>query len=107
MSYIRADETPHIEYLRTALTEMRDRRFSGLSGRRLPGTEVIGRMWDACLAESMGPAEEQNRTAMAGEVERALEGRPGGPDLLEEFHALGDWRPAGARAGGTSPAEGR
>src|SRR3546814_5889884 len=27
VSYIRADETPHVEYLRTALTEMRDRTF--------------------------------------------------------------------------------
>ncbi len=32
MSYIRADETPHVEYLRTALTEMRDRTWIGTSG---------------------------------------------------------------------------
>ena len=32
--YIRADETPHVEYLRTALTEMRDRTFVGESGRQ-------------------------------------------------------------------------
>ena len=29
VSYIRADETPHVDYLRTALTEMRDRTFVG------------------------------------------------------------------------------
>ena len=27
--YVRADETPHVDYLRTALTEMRDRTFVG------------------------------------------------------------------------------
>ncbi|MET1003518.1 MAG: hypothetical protein ABWZ15_17035, partial [Acidimicrobiia bacterium] len=30
---IRTDETPHVDYLRTALTEMRDRTFVGDSGR--------------------------------------------------------------------------
>jgi hypothetical protein len=42
--YVRADETPHVDYLRTALTEMRDRPF-GESGRRIPGAEVIGTLW--------------------------------------------------------------
>ena len=37
VSYIRQDETPHVEYLKTALTEMRDRTFVGESGRRVPG----------------------------------------------------------------------
>ena len=35
--YVRADETPHVDYLRTALTEMRDRTFVGESGRQHPG----------------------------------------------------------------------
>ena len=29
VSYIRADETPHVGYLRTALSEMRDRTWVG------------------------------------------------------------------------------
>ena len=29
VAYIRADETPHVEYLKTALTEMRDRTWVG------------------------------------------------------------------------------
>ena len=35
VSYIRADETPHVEYLKTALTEMRDRTWVGASGQDL------------------------------------------------------------------------
>ena len=35
MSYVRADETPHVDYLRTALTEMRDRTFVGESGAQV------------------------------------------------------------------------
>ena len=42
VSYIRADETPHVEYLRTSLTEMRDRTFIGESGRRYPGSQIVG-----------------------------------------------------------------
>jgi hypothetical protein len=93
VSYIRADETPHVDYLRTALTEMRDRTFVGQSGRHYPGTEVVGTLWDKGLRESMGIVEQQNRTTMAAEVQRVLTSRRGGADLLEQFHALGDWRP--------------
>ena len=51
---IRADETPHVDYLRTALTEMRDRTFVGESGKQIAGAEVIGTLWDAALELSLG-----------------------------------------------------
>ena len=87
--YVRADETPHVEYLRTALTEMRDRTFIGESGRLIPGTEVIGTLWDAALEQSLGVNRENFlRTAMA-EVEHALAANPRRSELLEGFHALG------------------
>jgi hypothetical protein len=86
--YVRADETPHVEYLRTALTEMRDRTFVGESGRRIPGTEVVGTLWQAALEQSLGANRENFlRTAMA-EVEHALAGNPRRSELLEGFLAL-------------------
>jgi hypothetical protein len=89
VSYVRADETPHVEYLRTALTEMRDRTFVGESGRRIAGTEVVGTLWDAALEQSLGVNRDNFlRTAMA-EVEHALEGNPRRAQILEGFHALG------------------
>jgi hypothetical protein len=93
VSYIRQDETPHVDYLRTGLTEMRDRDFLGLSGRRHQGRQVVGALWDKGLADSMGPAEQQARATMAAEVNRALARHPRGDDLLEQFDALGDWHP--------------
>ena len=36
-SYIRADETPHVGYLKTALTEMRDRTWIGTTGKKHSG----------------------------------------------------------------------
>jgi hypothetical protein len=94
VSYIRQDETPHVEYLKTALTEMRDRTFVGESGRNHQGTDVIGRLWDRGLAESLGPRRQQNLTLTLREVEHALDGHPRGDTLLEEFHLLGSIRPA-------------
>lgn len=93
VSYIRQDETPHVEYLKTALTEMRDRTFIGESGRKYPGEEVIGQLWGRGLAESLGPRRDQNLTLILREVEHALDGHPRHDALLEEFHALGGIRP--------------
>jgi hypothetical protein len=93
VSYIRQDETPHVEYLKTALTEMRDRTFVGESGRRYPGTDVIGRLWERGLAESLGPRREQTLTLTLREVEHALDGSARRDALLEEFHEHGSIRP--------------
>jgi hypothetical protein len=90
VSYIRQDETPHVEYLRTALTEMRDRTFVGAEGRLIPGTDVIGRIWDHGLVEAHEVREPQARATYLSEVENALAGRSDGSDLLAEFHSLAD-----------------
>lgn len=96
VSYIRQDETPHVEYLRTALTEMRDRTFVGESGARIPGRDVIGTLWDVMLADSLGARRDDTLRATLGEVEHALAGNPRHDDLLEEFHALSTVRPGRA-----------
>jgi hypothetical protein len=94
VSYIRQDEAPHVEYLKTALTEMRDRTFVGESGRRLAGAEVVGELWERGLADSLGPRREEVLRTTRRETERALQTRPDGDDLLEEFDALGSVRVA-------------
>ncbi|HET9730305.1 MAG TPA: hypothetical protein VFR41_12820 [Acidimicrobiia bacterium] len=86
---IRADETPHVDYLRTALTEMRDRTFIGESGRKLAGTEVIDRLWEAALAESLGPRRDQFIRTMDNEIEFALAKHARRAEILEGFHAHG------------------
>jgi hypothetical protein len=88
VSYIRKDETPHVEYLKTALSEMRDRAFVAESGKKVAGTKVVGTLWDRGLADSLGPRREQLRETTRREIERALKANPGGDDLLEEFDAL-------------------
>jgi hypothetical protein len=87
--YVRADETPHVEYLRTALTEMRDRTFVGDSGRRIAGADVIGELWDAALEQSLGVNRQNFVRTATNEVEHALESHPRRTEILEGFHALG------------------
>lgn len=98
VSYIRQDEAPHVAYLATALTEMRDRTFVGESGRRIPGRDVVGPLWERGLEESLGAGREHNRRLRIREVEDALEDHPRRDEILEGFHALSDVRePMGER----------
>ena len=85
VSYIRADETPHVEYLRTTLSEMRDRTFVGSGGRCYPGTEMIGRLWDRALSQSLGQRADDARRVARAEVELAIGDRS---ELLEGFDRL-------------------
>jgi hypothetical protein len=90
VSHIRADETPHVGYLKTAVTEMRDRTWIGTSGKRYAGTDMIGRLWDRLLDDSLGAGRAVTRKAVIGEVEHWAGKRPNGADIVAEFHAIAD-----------------
>lgn len=102
VSYIRADETPHVGYLKTALTEMRDRTWVGASGRRYAGSDMIGTIWARSLEQSLGAGRAVTRKATIGEVEHWCGQRSDGARILEEFHALAD-DAAGGLEGGHEP----
>lgn len=88
VSYIRADETPHVSYLATALTEMRGRTWIGTSGKKHKGADMVSRIWDQLLGQSLGPGREQSRRAVMGEVEHWCMAHGGGADILAEFNSL-------------------
>ncbi|MGN6473039.1 MAG: hypothetical protein ACTHK4_05240 [Mycobacteriales bacterium] len=88
ISYIRADEMPHVGYLRAALSEMRDRTWIGESGRKYAGTDMVDRIWQPLLAASLGPTREEGRQATLREVEHWCAQRAKGDDILAEFHSL-------------------
>jgi hypothetical protein len=98
VSYIRQDEAPHVAYLATALTEMRDRTLVGESGRPIAGTEVIGTLWERGLAESLGDRREQNLRIALREIEDALGERRDRDEIMEGFHALATPAAAGVRS---------
>jgi hypothetical protein len=89
VSYIRSDETPHVGYLKTALTEMRDRTWVGESGKKYSGEEMIGRIWQRALDNSLGGGRDQNRRVTYGEVKHWAMQKPNGADILEKFNSLG------------------
>jgi hypothetical protein len=88
VSYIRADEAPHVEYLKTTLSEMRDRTFVAGSGRTIPGTTVVGDMWERARAESVGARHEAAVQLVRREIEHSLDGHKRGKDILAGFDAL-------------------
>ncbi len=90
VSYIRADESPHVAYLRTALTEMRDRTWIGESGRHYSGATLIGTLWDAALAQSLGANRQNAHVNIKAEVAYWCRQRQGGEALLEAFDSLAD-----------------
>jgi hypothetical protein len=88
VSHIRADETPHVRYLRTALSEMRDRTWVGEDGTKHTGAQMIQRIWDPLLAQSTGPVRDEGRKAAMGEIEYWCGKHPKGADILAEFNSL-------------------
>lgn len=93
VSYIRADESPHVEYLSTVLTEIRDRTVVGESGKRHAGTDLVASVWEAALEDSLGARRNENLSLTRAEIERAVAGRPGAGDLMEELWSLGSVHP--------------
>ena len=56
---------------------MRDRTFIGESGRRIPGSEVVGPLWERGLADSLGDGRDENlRIARARGRGRARRASP-------------------------------
>ena len=89
VSHIRADETPHVAWLRTALSEMRDRTWLGREGHRYAGSDMIGRLWDRALTDSLVVRRQENLTFVMGEIDQALAGRPAAGDITAEMLSLG------------------
>jgi hypothetical protein len=86
---IRQDESPHVEYLRTALSEMRDRTFVGVDGTPVPGAAVVNGLWAAGLAESTGERRAANQRLARTELEDVVGRRSDCDDLLAQYDVLG------------------
>ena len=94
---IRADETPHVDYLRTSLTEdarpdVPDHR-GGPSARFRRDRHSVGPPPGG--VDGHGGGDEPG-VVPQGEVALAVESRTGGPGLMEEFDAIGNWKPSEA-----------
>jgi hypothetical protein len=68
---------------------MRDRTWVGSGGRRHAGTDMIGRLWDRALRDSLLLRRRDNLQFAMGEITEALSGRADADDLVEELLSLG------------------
>lgn len=90
VSYIRADETPHVAYLRTALSEMRDRTWVGTSGAQYSGDEMMTLAWDRQVESSVFLRRADGLKLALSEVRHAIGDRPDADDLVDGMLALGE-----------------
>jgi len=96
VSHIQADEKPHVEYLRTALSEVSARTIKTVQGQTLPGKRVIDGLMHRILdqASRARPAEQrEDLRENLGESIRTAR-NPGA--LQDDFDALETaWTPPG------------
>lgn len=86
--HIRSDENPHVEYLRTALSEVRARTLRTVDGGTLSGREVVDGLVHRILRTlTRSRPREQREDLRTGLVEAMkVAANPGA--LLEEFDTL-------------------
>jgi hypothetical protein len=91
--YIRSDEAPHVEYLRTGLSEISARTLQTQDGKEIAGQVVVDALMDRTLRNMMRQ-RSIDRPAMLREL---ISNHAHGKDaqsLLAEFDSLGtSWEP--------------
>jgi hypothetical protein len=97
--YIRADESPHVEYLRTALSEARTLTLRTEAGGTLEGATVVDGILHHILTRVTESRPREQRDDTRGAVARAVEAGQASKSLLEEFDGLAPSWTAPARTG--------
>jgi hypothetical protein len=93
--YIRADETPHVEYLRTALSEISARTLIGEDGNSYSGQEAVEGMLDRSLRFIIRQRRDERRQQMHASIRGSAKGIVKDADeLIARFDALETpWQP--------------
>lgn len=91
---IRADESPHVEYLRTALSELRARTLRTVDGGTIAGRTVVDGLLHRILAEITRTRPREQRDDLRENLIEAMRVAAKPAALLEEFDALdSSWAP--------------
>ncbi len=101
--FIRADEAPHVEYLRTALSEIQARTLLTLDGKPIAGRKVVNDLADRGI-RTMVRQRLNERPVMVRDLIRKTANVKDVDALMREFDALGtQWTPP-ARYADLAPA---
>jgi hypothetical protein len=88
VGHIRDDESPHVEYLRAALSELRGRTLRTTDGGTLAGKTVVDGMLHRILSRIRSDRPREQRDDTRGALVAAIEAGRAKPSLLEEFDGL-------------------
>jgi len=103
--YIRSDESPHVEYLRTALSEICARTLITLDGKEIPGRQVVENFADRWIRMNLR-MRMVDRPVATRDAIRTLAKVPDVEELLARFDALATpWSPPARYADLAAPAE--
>lgn len=96
VSFIQQDEKPHVEYLRTALSEARARSIKTVDGKEIPGKIVIDEFMHRILDGLTATRQREQRDDLRDTLVEAMKVARNPKSLLEEFDSLDEaWtRPA-------------
>jgi len=88
VDYIRQDESPHVEYLRTGLSEVRMRTLRTVDGKTIAGREVVDGILHHILHRMGESRPREQRDDTRGALLTAIERGEAKQSLLEQFDAL-------------------
>jgi hypothetical protein len=92
--HIQSDEKPHVEYLRTALSEARARTLRTVGGKTIAGREVVDGLMHRILRTVTRDRPRDQREDLRASFTEAMKGVANPARLIEEFDALeSKWAP--------------
>jgi len=92
--HIQQDEKPHVEYLRTALSEARARTIRTVDGKEIPGKVVVDEFLHRILHSMSRERRRDQRADLRENLIEAMKVAGNPKALLEEFDSLDeDWNP--------------
>ncbi len=86
--FIRSDESPHVEYLRTALSELAARTLRRVDGKTVPGRQVVQGLLHRTLRGLTHERREEQRADIRQSVVDSMRVHRDPAGLLERFDAL-------------------
>jgi hypothetical protein len=86
--FIQSDESPHVEYLRTALSELRARTLRTTDGGTLAGRTAVDRVLHRMLSDMTRRRPEEQRADVRDDLAAAAEAAGAPSSFLDEFDAL-------------------
>ena len=94
IDHIRTDETPHVEYLRTALSELRARTLRTVDGGTIAGRRVVDGLLHGILRDTTRNRRSDQRDDVRENLAAAMQVAKNPAALLEAFDALEtEWTP--------------